>query len=73
LSPDYQAKVHNALDKTKIFSFNFANDNIAWKSNNEGFGSLNHWAAESGYSFCPGGHIGQTAHTNFASELYNTL
>jgi hypothetical protein len=73
LSPNFQNSVFEELDKEKIYKFDYGNDSISWKDNNEGFGSLRHWAKMKGYSFCPGGHIGQDAHTNFAMELYNLL
>lgn len=70
LSPVYQKDVYEAIDKSKIHQFDFANDNISWENNNEGFGSLVHWAKMKNYEFCTGGHIGQEAHNNFALELY---
>lgn len=73
LPPDYQQEIYNKIDKGKIYQFDFANDNANWKSNNQGFGSLQHWAIEKKYPFCPGGHIGQVAHDNFALELYNKV
>jgi hypothetical protein len=73
LAPDYQKSVYDSIDKNKIFSFDFANDNISWKINNEGFGSLAQWAKQNEYKFCPGGHIGQLAHDKFAEELYNIV
>ena len=73
LPPDYQKEVYNAIDKKHIYQFDFSNDNISWKDNNNGFGSLANWARNKRYPFCPGGHIGQQAHNNFALELYNIL
>jgi hypothetical protein len=73
LPPDYQEKVYNIIDKEKIFKFDFAQDGISWKVNNQGYGSLIHWARKKGFPFCPGGHIGQEAHDNFAIELYNKI
>jgi hypothetical protein len=73
LPPDYQEKTYMSLDKEKIFKFDFANDDISWKRNNQGYGSLSHWAKLSNLSFCPKGHIGKDAHDKFAQELYNSL
>jgi len=71
--PDYQPEVFNAVDKDHIYQFEFANVKATWKTNNQNFGSLRHWAKQKGYQFCPGGHIGQEAHDNFAIELYNKV
>jgi len=73
LTPDYQKSVYEAIDQSHIYKFDFANDNITWRLNNNGFGSLAHWAKSKKYSFCPGGHIGQQAHDSFAMELYNIV
>jgi hypothetical protein len=71
--PDYQQSVYDAIDKKHIYQFDFANDNISWKNNNSGFGSLTNWAKNKKYPFCPGSHIGQEAHDNFALELYSIV
>jgi len=73
LSPVYQESVYKELDTKHIHQFDFAQENVHWDSNNEGYGSLNYWARMKKYPFCPGGHIGQLAHDNFAKRLYNTL
>jgi hypothetical protein len=72
LPPDYQQQVFGAVDKKHIYKFDYAT-NVHWKRNNEGFGSLQNWAKHKQYPSCPGGHIGQEAHNNFAMEVYNTL
>lgn len=73
LSPDYQESVFSQIDKSHIYQFDFANDKISWRENNEGFGSLVLWAKVKKYPFCPGGHIGQEAHNNFAKELIKVI
>jgi len=72
-APTYQKSVYKAIDQSHVYKFDFANDNITWRLNNNGFGSLAHWAKSKKYSFCPGGHIGQQAHDSFAMELYNIV
>lgn len=73
LSPTYQKVVYDKIDTDHIFTFDFASENIHWENNNHGFGSLSHWAKNKHHKFCPGGHIGQTAHDAFANELYNKV
>lgn len=73
LPPVYQDLIFKELDPAHIHQFDFSQKGIEWEYNNEGYGSLNHWANMKGYSFCPGGHIGQDAHNNFAKRLYNKL
>ena len=73
LTPDYQALVYEQIDKSHIFSFDYARVDSDWQTNNEAHGSLQQWAKRSNYDFCPGGHIGQQAHDTFAIELYNHL
>lgn len=72
LPPDFQEPVFNAIDKKHVYQFDHAQA-ISWQENNVGFGSLNNWASANRYPFCPGGHIGQVAHDQFATELYNKL
>jgi hypothetical protein len=67
--PDFQSKSFDTIDKTHIYKFDTAND-FSWETNNAGFGNLQQWAHWHGYNFCPGGHIGQDAHNNFANNLY---
>jgi len=70
--PDFQLSVYNTIQKNNIFQFDTAND-FSWKTNNQGFGNLNDWAHWHNFKFCPGGHIGQEAHDNFALSMYNYL
>jgi len=70
--PDFQSQVFNEIDKSHIYKFDTAHD-YPWFTNNQGFGNLQQWAKFKGYHFCPGGHIGQDAHDEFANDLYKKL
>ena len=73
LSPVYQEIVYNTIDKSHIYQFDHANDNISWDQNNEGFGSLEHWARSKKYAFGPMNHILHEAHNQFALDLYERV
>ncbi len=72
MPPDFQQEVFNKIDTKHIYQFDYA-QSVSWQENNVGYGSLNNWAANKGYKFCPGGHIGQEAHDQFTIELYNKI
>jgi hypothetical protein len=70
--PVFQKNIFDTINKSHLYRFDTAHD-FSWETNNEGFGNLQDWARWHNYEFCPGKHIGQEAHDNFANTLYNYL
>ena len=60
--PAFQQVIYDKIDKNKFYNFD-----------NQLTGDLHTWAIHKNYAFCPGGHIGQEAHDNFALELYRKI
>jgi len=58
----FQQVIYDKIDKNKFYNFD-----------NQLTGDLQTWAKNKNYAFCPGGHIGQEAHDNFALELYRKV